>query len=46
VCSHPEHEISERADGSVAETHVFTAEELEQIAHWKAVIGRMAPEAD
>lgn len=45
MCSHPDHEVSERADGSVDETHVFTADELEQIAHWKAAIERLAPGA-
>ncbi|WP_405927931.1 hypothetical protein OG554_03780 [Streptomyces griseus] len=47
MCSHADHEVVKRADGSVAETHVFTDEELRQVAHWRSEIKRIeAAEAD
>ncbi|MFB7919213.1 hypothetical protein [Streptomyces sp. NPDC056061] len=47
MCLHADHEVVERADGSVAETHVFTAGELRQVAYWRSEIKRIeAAEAE
>ncbi|GGX27016.1 hypothetical protein GCM10010353_47830 [Streptomyces chryseus] len=31
MCAHAEHETVERSDGSVAETHVLTADDMERL---------------